>query len=307
MTRILPRAAFLGLTFLWTATTPTQVAGQEPRQPAPTQIAEGVYLLHGLGCNVTTVDGPDGVLIIDTGYKRDIERLRQAAASVDPAGIRKAIFTHIHWDHLGASEALGLDGVELIAHVNTRRRMTEEWRAPENPVARTPVIPPYPEVALPSVTFEDSMELEFGGQEIRVVHFPGGHSDTDAVVFLRDRNVVHTGDLYMSNGFPYIDVTHGGSLDRYIQNVQALIQRIDESTVVVPGHGPLSDREGLRRYREMLIAARDRIAALVQRGLTVEEVLASDPTAGLYEGGDSYLNPQLLVWAVYFEMTGQGS
>lgn len=307
MTRILLRAALVCSFFVAAPATTTRIVAQETQAPAPTLIADGVYLLPGLGCNVLAVDGRDGVLIIDTGLKQSADRLFAAAAAVNPAGIRKAILTHIHWDHVGGSEALGLDGVELIAHTNTRQRMTEEWRAAESPVGRFPVIPPYPEVALPSVTFNDSIDLGFGDHQIQVVYFPGGHSDTDVVVFLRDQNVVHAGDLYESNGFPIIDFMHGGSVDRYIENVELLIQRTGENTVVVPGHGPVSNREGLREFRDMLVAARKRIAELVGQGLSLEEVLAADPTAGLYRSGESSIDPRFFVWGVYAELTGQGS
>jgi cyclase len=284
------------------------IAAQEPRAPVVTtvQVAERVSLLQGLACNVLVVSGPDGALVIDHGLKREAASLRQAVASLAPAGIRATVLTHIHWDHVGASETLGLEGVEIIAHENTRKRMTEEWSAPEAPVGRFPVIQPYPDAALPTRTFPDSMHLRFGGQDIRILHYPGGHSDTDVVVFLPESDVVHAGDLFESNGFPIVDSFHGGTIDGYIRNVDAVIQEVGDKTVVVPGHGPVSNREGLRKYRAMLVAARARIAERIESGMTLEELLASDPTAGLYEGGTSWINPKLFVWTVFVDLTGQG-
>jgi len=308
MRQVFLRRIKLGLIIPTLAFAPLPALCQEGQVPSATstELAEGVYLLEGLGCNVLAVTGPDGVLIIDTGYKGRAERLKEAVASLGSGGIKKAIFTHIHWDHLGASESLGLDGVELIAHENTRQRMTEVWRFPEPPVGRFPVIQPYPEVALPSLTFSDTMNLRFGGQGIRVVHFPAGHSDGDAVVFFPDRDVVHTGDVFLSNGFPLIDVGHGGTIDGYIRNVDALIEEVADETVVIPGHRPPSNREGLRKFRSMLTGGRDRIAKQIDLWMTLEQVLESDPTVGLFEGGDSYINPQLFVWMVFLDLTGQG-
>ena len=123
---------------------------------------------------------------------------------------------------------------------------------------------------------------------------------------MRDRNLLHTGDLYLSNGFPILDSYHGGTIDGILSALDGLIEIIDEHTVVVPGHGPLSDRRGLEAYRDMLAIGKDRIADLISEGLTLEEIVEADPTAGLYGDRDSWLDPKLFVWTVFVDLTGQG-
>jgi glyoxylase-like metal-dependent hydrolase (beta-lactamase superfamily II) len=149
-----------------------------------------------------------------------------------------------------------------------------------------PVIPPYPDAALPIITFDDSVTLHFGGQEITLLHFPNAHSDADLVVLLGGANVVHTGDLFASGGaLPPLDSYHGGTIDGWIAAVEELTDIIDDRTMVVPGHGPVADRQALREFGRVLAVGRDRIAALVAQGKTVGEVLADDPMGDLVASG----------------------
>lgn len=267
------------------------------------EIAEDVHLLLGLGCNVVAVTGPEGVLIIDNGSSRNSETLKEEIAKLGSGPVRIAINTHFHFDHVGANQALGVDGTMIIAHDHARRRMMTEWQVPETLGVSYPVIPPYPDVALPALTFDRTLTVHFNGHEIEVIHLPTAHSDADVVVFVRDRNVLHTGDLYLSNGFPILDSYHGGTIDGLISALDALIDLVDENTKVVAGHGPMSNREGLREYRQMLGAGRDRIAALIEEGKTLEESVAVDPLAGLYSQGESWLPPKLFIWTVYVDLT----
>jgi glyoxylase-like metal-dependent hydrolase (beta-lactamase superfamily II) len=161
-----------------------------------------------------------------------------------------------------------------------------------------PLIAPFPDAALPIITFDDSMTLHFGGHEITLLHFPDAHSDADLAVLMRAANIVHTGDLFASGGFlPPLDSYHGGKIDGWIAAVEELVDLIDDDTVVVPGHGPVSDRKALREFGRVLAVGRDRIAALVAEGRSLEEVLAEDPMDGLVPRGGGYF-----VRTVYAEL-----
>jgi glyoxylase-like metal-dependent hydrolase (beta-lactamase superfamily II) len=149
-----------------------------------------------------------------------------------------------------------------------------------------PLVAPYPDAALPIITFDDSMTLHFGGQEITLLHFPDAHSDADLVVLLGGANVVHTGDLFASGGFlPPLDSYHGGTIDGWIAAVDELADLIDDKTMVVPGHGPVADRQAVREFGRLLAVGRDRIAALVAEGRTLEEVLTDNPMSDLVPSG----------------------
>ena len=276
-------------------------------QQVASELAEGIFLISGLGSNVLAVTAPDGVLLIDNGHSRSVESLNAQIAALDSGPVRAAINTHFHFDHVGGNEALGRAGATIMGHRNCRERMRADWVVPQRFGIRWPRVPPYPEVALPALTFDRALQFHFGEHDIEALHFPNAHSDADIAVFLRDANVLHTGDLYLSNGFPIIDSFHGGSIDGQLAALDGLIALIDEGTIVVPGHGPVSDRGGLQAYRTMLSTGRDRIFDLISQGLTLEEVVEADPTAGLYAGGDSWLDPKVFVWTVFVDLTGGGS
>ncbi|MFQ6114575.1 MAG: MBL fold metallo-hydrolase [bacterium] len=264
------------------------------------EVADGVHLLVGFACNIVAVSGQEGVLLIDNGSADTAGQLKEAINALGSGQVRIAINTHFHFDHIGANEQLSKDGVVIVAHDGVRQNMQTEWRLPNNtPGIKYPPVPPYPETALPMLTLNNVLTVHFRGEEIEVRYFPDAHSDADVAVFLRGANVLHTGDLYLSNGFPIIDSFHGGTIDGVIAAVDTLISLIDDDTKVVPGHGPVSNREGLREYRQLLGAGRVRIATLIEEGKTLEEIVAADPLAGLYRQGESWLPPRLFIWTVY--------
>lgn len=267
------------------------------------EIADGVHLLLGLDCNIMAVVDPDGVLIVDSGSSSDSENLEKLIAELDTGPVRIVLNTHFHFDHIGGNEALAKNGAVIVAHEALRPRMQAEWSFPDTLGLPMLAVPPYPEVALPKLTFADALTVHFGGHEIEVLHLPSAHTDADLAVFLRDANVLHTGDLYLSNGFPPgADAYHGGTIDGAIAAVDALVDLIDDDTKVVPGHGPVSNRQELREYGQMLAAGRDRIAALIAEGKTMEEVVAANPTAGLYTRGESWLPLGWFIRLVYAEL-----
>lgn len=269
------------------------------------EIADGVYLLTGLGCNVLAVVVTDGVLIIDSGSDGDAKNLKSAIAGLDVGPVRIVLNTHSHLDHVWGNEVLAKNGAVIIAHDRVRLAMQAEWRVPD--ALGLPTVPPYPEAALPMLTFVDALTVHLGGHEIEALHFPKAHSDADAAVLLRVANVLHTGDLYVSNGFPLIDSFHGGTIDGVITAVDVLVDLIDDETTVVPGHGSLSNRRELCEYRNMLAVARDRITVLIKGGSTLEEVVAANPTAGLYRRGESWMPTGFFILTVYEDLAGQCS
>jgi glyoxylase-like metal-dependent hydrolase (beta-lactamase superfamily II) len=164
-------------------------------------------------------------------------------------------------------------------------------------------IPPFPKTALPGVTFPDTITLRLNGDEIHAFHVENAHTDTDVIVYFRNANVVHTGDLCFAGGYPFIDVPHGGSIDGYIAALDKVLEKIDDNTKVIPGHGSLSNRQELKAYRDMLSTVRDRISKHVEEGKTVEEVLASNPTADFDEEFSKQMPAEAFVRIVYDDLS----
>ncbi len=263
------------------------------------KVADGIYMLLGSGGNIGVSVGGDGILLIDTQFAELMEKIKAAIAEIDKGPIRIVLNTNWHYDHAYGNEPLGKSGALIMAHENTRMRMTREQNYPDFDMK----MPALPEAALPSVTFTDSLTLHFNGEEIRVTHIEKAHSDADIVIYFKKANVIHTGDLYFTALYPYIDVSHGGSIDGMIAAAERISGMIDENTKIIPGHGPLSNMEELKTYRDMLVTIRDRIKKQIEEGKTLEEVIASKPTAEFDKDPMPAVQPDMFVTIVYKDLS----
>ncbi|HUS67971.1 MAG TPA: MBL fold metallo-hydrolase [Kofleriaceae bacterium] len=238
------------------------------------EVAPGISMLVGAGGNIAVVTSPRGALVVDDQIPPMRDRVVAAIAKLGgPA--RLVLNTHWHNDHSGNNEALAGEGAVIVAHENVRKRMsTEQVNAMFDKKT-----PPSPDAALPVVTFTEEITLHWGGQEIHAIHVAPAHTDGDAIIHFPKGNVIHTGDTYFNGGYPFIDLSTGGSVDGVIAAADRVLALADGSTKIIPGHGPLSNRSELEAYRAMLVAARDRVRALVAKKKSVEDIVAARPTA----------------------------
>jgi glyoxylase-like metal-dependent hydrolase (beta-lactamase superfamily II) len=190
-------------------------------------------------------------------------------------------------------------GAVIIAHENVRKRLSEETSMEF--FNRT--APPKPDEALPKVTFTKELTMHFNGEEVRIIHVQPGHTDGDAVVFLPKSNVIFMGDLYFEGLFPYIGISSGGSIGYMVDSLRRILKLIDEKTVVVPGHGPISSKDDLQAYVEMLARIRDRVARHIQAGRTLEQIQVAEPTKEYNDKwGKGFLPPDRFVNLVYSDL-----
>jgi cyclase len=239
------------------------------------KVADGIYMLTGRGGNIGLSVGKSGTYLIDDQYAPLSDKVLGAVRAITPDPVRFVVNTHWHGDHTGGNENMGKAGALLVAHENVRRRMsTEQFTAAFN--SKTP---PSPEGALPVVTFADAITFHWNGDEIRVYHVPPAHTDGDAVVHFVKANVVHTGDLFFNGGYPFVDVSSGGRIDGVIAAAERILGGIDDTTRIIPGHGPVGTKADLQAYRNVLKTLRDRIAKLKAEGKGRDEVIAAKPTA----------------------------
>lgn len=268
-------------------------------------VAPGVLMLVGLGGNIGVSFGEDATFMIDGQYGPLTEKIFAAIATRTNKPVRFVLNTHWHLDHVAANESLVHHGVTILAHENVRTRLSVDQVLP----AFGQTVPAMPQKALPSVTFTEDMSLHWNGDMIEIFHAPGAHTDGDTVVHFSKGNVIHMSDTYFNGMYPLIDIDCGGSINGMIAVAEEVLARSNESTKIIPGHGPLSNQSELEAYRDMLVMVRDAVLTLIQEGRSQEEAIAAKPTASMdADWGGGVLLPDVFVGHVYTsltEITGQ--
>jgi glyoxylase-like metal-dependent hydrolase (beta-lactamase superfamily II) len=245
-------------------------------------VAPGVYMLQGSGGNIGVSVGPDGVFLIDDQYAPLTDRILAAIARITPEPVRFVLNTHWHGDHTGGNENLGRAGAVIVAHDNVRERMSVEQVLERiaRPVATTPASPA---VALPIVTFTEEVTFHLNGDEIHAFHVENAHTDGDVIVHFRGADVVHMGDTFFRDRFPFIDTATGGSIDGVIAAAGLAIGIMGPNTKVIPGHGALSTRADLIAYRDALQTMRDEVEMILNEGHPLEHLLDFRPARAFAE------------------------
>jgi cyclase len=245
-------------------------------------VAGKIYMLTGSGGNIGVSVGPDGILIVDDQYAPLADKIKAVLKSLDSTGsLRFVLNTHWHGDHTGGNPIFGVEA-PIIAHANVRKRLMTAQNILGNS------IPAAPEKAWPVITFEDAVAVHFNGEDIQVVHYPHGHTDGDSVIFFKGSNVVHMGDDFFNGTFPFVDLSSGGSVQGMAAAVAAVIPRVPPNAKIIPGHGPLSDLNGLKTFSRMLEESLDTVGA----GIKAHKSLAEIQKAGL--------SPEWKNWATSF-------
>jgi len=238
------------------------------------KLAPNFYVLNGQGGAIGVLTGPDGVLMVDSQFAPLTEKIVAAIKQVSNTPIKFLINTHVHGDHTGGNENLGKMGVTIFAREELRNRL-----AHPAPGANGAPGTPAPAAALPVVTYSSPLTFHMDGEDVQAIPIPKAHTDGDTLVFFPNANVIMIGDYFRSLGYPNIDRANGGSLPGMLAGIDTAIKLCNATTKVVPGHGEITDRNGLMAHRDMIIAIRDKIAPMVAQGKTLAEVTAARPTA----------------------------
>ena len=231
--------------------------------------------------------------MVDSQFPEMIPRLQAAIHALGGENIDFTINTHWHYDHADGNPMLGREGSWLISHINSRRMMQREKTLDYGD--RTYIQAAYPLEGLPVLTFDDQMQMFFNGQRIDILHFGAAHTTGDAVVYFRNDNVIHMGDVFFAR-YPFIDTRFGGDLNGMISYCITVLTRINDNTKVVPGHGPVMSYGDVVEFVTMLETVRSRINTFIDRGYTLEDVRETRPTA---EFDARYGNPELFITGAY--------
>ena len=236
-----------------------------------TKVAGNVYMLEGAGGNIAASLGDDGILIVDTEYAPLAAKIQAAlkGIGITDKPVRFVVDTHYHSDHSNGNPAFAAAGATILANENLRRRLAEGSTVGNGGSIHMPQ-PPQPKDALPVITYDDGINIFLNGEEIEVRHMPAAHTDGDSFIFFATNKVLHTGDIFVRYGFPFIDVNGGGSVQGMIAACGKALAEFPADTKVIPGHGALATMDDLRDYDQML---KDTTAA-VQKALDDHKTLA---------------------------------
>jgi cyclase len=277
MKTIRPSRALLAAGLLAAASAPVFAQGQPDFSKVEiktNKVTSNFYTLDGQGGTIGVLTGPDGVFMVDAQFAPLTDKIVAAIKQISDGRIRFMVNTHVHGDHTGGNENLGRMGVTILARENLRMRLEKP-----NPGANgAPGVPTAP-AGLPVITYDAPVTIRMDGEEVRLIPAPAAHTDGDTFVKFVNADVVMTGDFYRSIQYPNIDRGNGGSLPGLINALNAVIANAGPNTKIVPGHGPTVDRNAVTAHRDMVIALRDKVAALVKEGKTQEQVVAAKPTA----------------------------
>ena len=241
----------------------------------PIKAGDGVYMLTGQGGNLGVSVGDDGVFLIDDQFAPLTGKILATIATLSDKQVRFVLNTHWHPDHTGGNENLGKTGVTLLAHDNVRKRLSVESFIDMFQMEA----PALSKTGLPIITFNDAITFHMNDNEIRAWHVEHAHTDGDAMVHFKQANVIHMGDTYFAGRYPFIDTGSGGSVDGCIRAINQALEIADDKTVIIPGHGPISNRRELLAYRDMLVAVSGQVRTMLGKNATLEEVHAAWPTA----------------------------
>ena len=272
-----------------------------------TKVSGNIYMLEGAGGNIAASVGEDGIVIVDDQYAPLADKIAAALKGIGATDkpVRFVINTHYHGDHTGGNAPFAAKGSTVIAQDNVRKRMETGGKAGIG-TAMSMDQKAAPKDALPIITFDQDVTVHLNGEDIRALHFPGGHTDGDAIVFFPKANVVHMGDDFVRYGYPFIDVNAGGSVQGMIAACDKVASLLPDDVKVIPGHGQISNLGDVRDYSVMLKETSATIQAAINRGMTVEQMKKEKllaPWDAKYSG--KFINSDLFIETLYNSLTNK--
>ena len=266
---------FRALVLLILLTIPCLVVGQDMAnvQITTEKVTDKIYMLQGSGGNIGVLVGDDGTIIVDDQFAPLTEKIKAAIAQISDHPTQFVVNTHWHYDHSDGNENFGKAGAIIVSQANSRTRMTQDQVLQMTGYQQEA----YDYEGLPKITFEESMTFHYNGETVNIFHVGPAHTDGDAMIHFVESNVIHTGDVFVRYGLPFIDQPNGGNVEGMIEFVNAVIALINDDTKIIPGHGALSTKKDLVAYRDMLQGMVDTIKEGMRKGMGLQALIDSKP------------------------------
>ena len=257
------------------------------------QLSDRMHKIEIGSVNMLVFVEDDYLILSDCGYKDTGTQIDSVLNEISPNPVKYIINTHWHNDHTGGN--LYFLDATVIAHEDTKKLLSQDivsefWKSE---------CPAFPEYALPNITFSSKLTYRFDNEEIEMVYYPGGHTQGDIVVYFKNSNIVHLGDLLFSNGFPAIDFEQGATVKQFIANLQKIIEWMPENAIIIAGHGPDMNLEQLKDYKNTISETYSIVKKQIDSNLTLEQIQKKDVLAQYYEWEHGYFTRQEWVEIIY--------
>lgn len=263
------------------------------------QVTDKIYMLEGRGGNVGVLVGDEGVIMIDDQFAPLSEKLKKAIADLSDHKVKYLLNTHWHGDHTGGNANFGSEGAIIVAHNNVRERLsTDQFNKAFNRTTEAA-----PKEAWPQITFTEDVQLHLNGETVMLIHVHNAHTDGDSFVWFPDSNVLHMGDTFFKDRFPYIDLGSGGTIAGYLNAAQTALMLTDSKTKIIPGHGPLATKMDLLRFYTMLNEMHVRVQEQIDMGKSIDEIKAAGLDKGYEDWGSGFINSERIVDIIWTDLT----
>ena len=266
-----------------------------------TNVRGNVYMLEGQGGNMGLIIGDDGAILIDDQFARLSEKIKAAISELTDEQVLFVINTHLHGDHTGGNEIFAQSGSMIVAHENVRKRLsTEQYNK-----MRDRTTPARPEDAWPVITFEESVDLHFNDEDIHIIHTENGHTDGDSYIFFKKANVIHAGDALRTGGYPYVDVSSGGSFQGLIDSTTELAGLCNDETIVIQGHGPLTNKKEVIWVRDRLQQIKDILVEGISAGKSADDLANENVLKDFEDWDGGFIKSESFISIVYEELASK--
>jgi cyclase len=268
-----------------------------------TKVSGNVYMLQGSGGNIGASVGEDGIVIVDDEFAPLADKIRAALKDITDKPVRFVINTHWHFDHTGGNEPFSQTST-VIAQDNVRKRLVTGGTMGNGGTVKFDA-KPASKAALPIITFDHDVSVHLNGEDIRALHFPHGHTDGDSVIFFPQSNVVHMGDDFVTYGFPFVDLGSGGSVEGMTTAMEQVIGQLPPDVKVIPGHGPISNLDDVRRYITMLKETLAVVEKGIKQGKTLDQLKQENVLAPWQKWNGDFITTEQWLVTLYNDLTGQ--
>ncbi|WP_031426370.1 MBL fold metallo-hydrolase [Flavimarina sp. Hel_I_48] len=250
-------------------------------------VKDSIYMLQGSGGNIGLSVGNDGVFMIDDEFAELSEKITAAIRTLSNKPIKFLANTHFHGDHTGGNGKFEDAGAVVLAQENVRKRLKNDDKS----------------AGLPVITFKNDLTLHLNGNDIMAVHVDSAHTDSDALIYFPQSNVMHTGDTFITNGFPFIDLKSGGSIDGDIEAGKAGLMLANSETIIIPGHGELATYSDYETYVDMLKTLRENVQNAINNGKKRSEISTMENLTSTFytdaEADKSFINGPKIRETIY--------